>query len=105
MFLSRKQQCIIAFPTETENSRRLQAETSDNPILKISNFLLNWRKDVVSSGLIYFQESKDFFFNQKIKISAFVFMSTKAAKSVCYAGIPNYDLEIFFHRMIVMITG
>ena len=31
-------------------------------------------------------------------------MSTKAAKSVCYAGIPNYDLEkFFFHGMIVMI--
>lgn len=32
MFLSRKEQYIIIFPTETENSRRLQAETSDNPI-------------------------------------------------------------------------
>ena len=31
-------------------------------------------------------------------------MSTKAAKSVCYAGILNYDLEkFFFHGMIVMI--
>ena len=31
-------------------------------------------------------------------------MSTKAAKSVYYAGILNYDLEkFFFHGMIVMI--
>lgn len=71
-------------------------ETWNKPIASRSiPFCFSQRKD----SLIYFSEKLSYFSIKTTiacKISAFVFVSIKTTKSVCYVGLSNYNLGIFF---------